>query len=164
MEIAVPHVFVIFVLVDGVMSSDKTPLVHCYLNSLMRQHLVLCFFHCLSPQHLVPCFFHSLSQQHLVPYFLPCFALCHLKICGGFASLLRTLPSIAFFYFLHSIWAFIPCTAFCIACICEPSQAHSRIDVAAIYPTRARKPQHTLESFLPGGTPAMLGTLMQTGL
>ena len=81
MEIAVPHVFMIFVLVDGVMSSDKTPLIHCYLNNVMRQHLVLCLFHCLSPQHLVPCFFHSLSQQHLVPYFLPCFALCHLKIC-----------------------------------------------------------------------------------
>jgi len=72
---------------------------------------------------------------------------------------------------LHCIWAFTAGTASCIACICEPGQAQSHREVAAIYPIntflpciRAGLRQHTLESFPPGCTPAMLGTMMQTGV
>lgn len=107
MEMAVPHVFMIFVPVDGVTSSDKTP-----FDSLLLEQLDAAAFSPLLLTLLGSATFGALllSQFTAAAFGSLLFALlCAVSIANllptlfsaaAFASPLWTLPSIAFFYIL----------------------------------------------------------------
>ncbi len=97
-------------------------------------------------QHLVPCFSHCLALQ------------------ASACLLITLLAAVAF--------GFASYTAWCLAAYMNQIKTTPvSKEVAARYPinifltyTKTGVRQHTLESFPPGCTPAMLRTMMQTGM